>query len=306
MCAKKTACLCLLIFAFIFTAAYSAEAHYLSIITNSGIAEVGETHNVGLSFTHVLPTGPEYGALFSFTAEQDGQKMEMHGEDAVFDVKYLYNDDTSTNLSESMRGVELNVLSGNLKNNGTVILSAACSMNMVISAVMENGSLFEIQKMPTQGFSKQILNAASDGWSRHTVGYDLEIVPLSDLAGAKVGDTIEFKVIFNNSPFADTDIEWADSASEVYMDLAEMGPTNLQTLPDLTNAQGVFSYIVKHSGLNALGVEHEGYTSSFIFSAAESSGGSGGSGGCDIGLGAFSLAGLAAWGFISRRKNRVI
>jgi hypothetical protein len=88
------------------------------------------------------------------------------------------------------------------------------------------------------------------------------------------------------------------------MDLEEMGPTNLQTLPDPTDADGIFSYTVTHSGLNALGVTAGEQASSLIFSAAESSGGSGG---CDTGVGAFAafaLAGLAAGVLIPRKKSR--
>jgi uncharacterized GH25 family protein len=282
------------VFAFLFLlsglaliASYPAEAHYLSIITNSGTAEVGETHTVALSFTHVLPTGPQYGSQFKVTTED----MEMSGENAEFDVKYLYKDGTSTKFDLLQQGAEKDLFSATLQEKGTVILSAEYGLTMVIKM---SGMTMEL---PTKGFSKQILNAAGDGWSKTRVGYDLEIVPLGDLAGAKVGDTIEFKVIFDGSPLAGAEIEWADPASELYEDPEEGGDANLQTLSDPTDTQGVFSYTVTHAGLNALGVtraveeEEYQYASSLIFNSAEKPEDSD-SGGCKAGLGVSSMIGL--------------
>ena len=92
--AKKTACLFLFAL-FALTAVYTAEAHYLSVVTNSGAAEVGKTHAVALSFTHVLPTGPQYGTKIQISTPA----MSMEIKDPEFDVKYLYKDGTSTNFA---------------------------------------------------------------------------------------------------------------------------------------------------------------------------------------------------------------
>jgi uncharacterized GH25 family protein len=161
--------------------------------------------------------------------------------------------------------------------------------------------------IPTYMFSKQILNTVSDGWSAHTVGHTLEIIPQSDLAGVNAGDTIKFKVLFNGNPLPNAEIEWADPDSELYEDPDEGGDANLQTLPDSTDAQGVFSYKITHAGLNALGITVEAenmgepqYAASLIFNAEEDSGGSGG--GCNAGLGISSLIGLPV--LASLRKKR--
>jgi uncharacterized GH25 family protein len=292
-------CFLFLLSGFTLMASHPAEAHYLSFITNSGTAEVGKTHIVALSFTHVLPTTPQFGSQFKVDM---GSGVELSGEDVEHNVKYLYTGGTSTTFELSQEGAEKDLFSATLQEKGTVILSAEYGLTMVIK-MGEN----TIQEMPTKGFSKQILNAASDGWSNTEVGHDLEIVPLRDLAGIKTGDTIKFKVLFNGNLLPDAEIEWADPASELYEDPEEGGDANLQTLSDPTDAQGVFSYTVTHSGLNALGVtravegEEYQYASSLIFSAAEKSEDPD-SGGCNAGLGV-SLIGLPVF-LASLRKKR--
>ena len=107
---------------------HPAEAHYLSIITNSGTAEAGKARTVALSFTHVLPTVPQYGTQFHVTAEG----MEMSGKDATHDVKYLYKDGTSVKFDLLQEGAEMDLFSATLQENGTVILSAEYGLTMVI------------------------------------------------------------------------------------------------------------------------------------------------------------------------------
>ena len=302
---RKFSIFCFLFLLSVFTlmASRPVEAHYFSILTDSSTAEVGENHAVVLSFTHVLPSGSEYGSKFEATFKMGPITMEMRGGDVEYDVKYVYNDGSSGPSSNTfLYGEKQDVALVELEEkDGTVILSAVSDFTMMIDAGEGESP------NPTKGFSKQILNAVSDGGSTRRVGYELEIVPLSDLAGAKVGDTIQFKVVNgSNTPVTGVPIEWADPASAVYIDTEELGPSNLQTLPDLTDDQGVFSYTVTHGGLNALGVgaKDANYVSTLIFDAAKNSGGSGSGGGCDAGLGA--VLSLACLPVISAalRKNR--
>jgi uncharacterized GH25 family protein len=283
---RKISAFCFLFFLFGFTlaAGHPAEAHFLSVITDSSAAAVGETHRVDLSFTHVLP----------FTAQFGAQVPLIAATDIVFGAKYLYKDGTSTSFPAFSEGETMNSSSALLEKEGTVLLSAKCDMTMF-------GGNTDIPDITVKAFSKQILNTMSDGWSAHTVGEDMEIVPQSDIADAKVGDTIKFKVILNGTPLPGAAVEWADSASELYEDPEEGGDANLQDLPDLTGSDGTFSYTITHAGLNALAIAHAdensvNYACSLIFGAKSADTSSGG--GCNsgaAGLFAIGLVALAAW-----------
>jgi hypothetical protein len=290
---RKISIFCFLfLFAFALMANSSAEAHFLSIITDSSTAEVGKVHEVGLSFTHVLPGTAQFGA----------QYPEIYASDIDFDAKYLYNDNTATSFGAFSESPVMNVSSAKLEKKGTVLLFATCDMTMFGNA--PDG--FPVTPIPVKTFSKQILNAASDGWSTHEVGPGdyLEIVPQSDLAGAKVGDTIKFKAILNGSALAGATVEWADPASELYEDPEEGGDANLQDLPAPTGADGVFSYTITHAGLNAVAIAHESYTGSLIFGAGEATVGDGGGSGCNSGFGFASLIGLSGvFAFLSRKRR---
>ena len=291
-------CFLLLLSGFTFMPGHQAEAHYLSFITNSADAEVGKTHTVFLSYTHVLPTGAQFGTAVEVDL---GEMGKLWMEDPSFDVKYLYNDDTSTTFPELDYGEKMDSSSAVLEKQGTVILSAACDITMKMGD--PNGDSIAI---PTHMFSKLILNAAIDGWSAQTLGHTLEIVPQSDLALVKASYTIKFKVLFNGNPLPNAEIEWAAPASELYEDPEEGGDANLQSLSNPTDAQGVFSYTVTHAGLNALGVTVEAeamgepqYAASLIFNAEEEDS----DGGCNAGSGISCLIGLPIF-LASLRKKR--
>ncbi|MDR3231151.1 MAG: DUF4198 domain-containing protein [Synergistaceae bacterium] len=263
------------LFGFTLMAGQPAEAHYLSVITNSSTAVVGESYQVNLSFTHVLPTTAELGPEALRDLEPD------------FGAKYFYKEGAPTIFPAFSEGEKMYSSSAPVKQTGTVLLSTSCSMEMFGKA-----------------FSKQILNAESDGWSKHAVGEDMEIVPLSDIADARVGDTIKFKVLLNDEPLAGARVEWADPASAVYYDEEEDGYSNLQYLPDPTDNDGIFSYTITHAGLNALAIENEDAATScsLIFDAKDAAGGSGG--GCNAGFGASALICLPAFLAFFVRKKR--
>jgi uncharacterized GH25 family protein len=278
---RKISIAAVFLFVFALMAACSAEAHFLSVITDSSTVAVGESYQVNLSFTHVLPKMAQFGA----------QTPEIAATDIVFGAKFLYKDGTSTSFPAFSEGETMNFSSARVEKAGTVLLSTKCSLTMF-------GGGGPIPPIPAEAFSKQILNAESDGWSTHVVGEKMEIVPQSDIADAKVGDTIKFKVILNGASLAGATVEWADPASPLYEDPEEGGDANLQELSDLTGSDGTFSYTITHAGLNALAVTPpEGdsgtsYICSLIFNAknavVDSSGG-----GCNAGFGASLTAGLS-------------
>jgi uncharacterized GH25 family protein len=246
---------------------------------------VGARHEVVLSFTHVLPRTAQFGAQYA----------DIQATNIDLGAKYLYTDGTSTLFTGFSEGQDKNSSSAVLEKAGTVLLSARCSMTMF-------GSI------PIKAFSKQILNAESDGWSAHAVGEEMEIVPQSDIADARVGDTIKFKVILKSAPLPGATVEWADPASAIYEDPEEGGDANILKLSDETASDGTFSYTITHAGLNALAVAHsdEGsgvsYAVSLIFDAEDASDSGGG---CNVGLGGLSLTGLPILLSFLPRKTRV-
>jgi Synergist-CTERM protein sorting domain-containing protein len=280
------------LFGFTLMAGHSAEAHFLSVITGSSSSKVGDPHTVNLSFTHVLPFTAQFGAEFTY----------IYATNIAFNAKYVYNDGTETAFSSFSPGQTMNSATAQLEKEGTVLLSARCSMTMF------GGDADNTNDIPVKAFSKQILNASEDGWSKHTVGEEMEIVPQSDIADAKVGETIKFKVILNSAPLVGATIEWADPASELYEDPIEGGDSNLQNLPDPTGSDGIFSYTITHAGLNALAIAHEdsgtNYACSFIFDAKDADDDGGSDGGCNAGFGVLSLAGLPMFLVSSLRKKR--
>jgi uncharacterized GH25 family protein len=276
---------------FLFMTGHPAEAHFLSIITDSSTVAVGESHQVNLSFTHVLPKTAQFGAQTPLIAATD----------IKFGAKYLYKDGTSTSLPAFSEGETMNSSSAIIEKAGTVLLSTKCSMTMF-------GGNDEYPNIPVKAFSKQILNAGSDGWSKHAVGEEMEIVPQSDTADAKVGDTIKFKVVLNGAPLAGATVEWADSASKLYEDPDEGGDANLQDLPDPTGSDGIFSYTITHAGLNALAIAHAddggtNYACSLIFNA-KATAVSDNSSGCNAGSSVSLLTGLSIFFASFSKKKR--
>jgi uncharacterized GH25 family protein len=277
---RKISVIAVFLFGFTLMAGHSAEAHFLSVITDSSTVAVGESYRVNLSFTHVLPKTAQFGAQTPLIAATNVE----------FGAKYLYKDGTSTLFPAFSEGETMNSSSARVEKAGTVLLSTRCSMIMF-------GGNDEYPNIPVKAFSKQILNAESDGWSKHAVGEAMEIVPQSDTADAKVGDTIKFKALLNGAPLAGATVEWADPASALYEDPDEGGEANLQDLPAPTGNDGIFSYTITHAGLNALAIAHadEGsgtnYACSLIFDAKAGTGSDNG-GGCNAGFGASFLTGL--------------
>jgi uncharacterized GH25 family protein len=287
---RKISIIAIFFLGFTLMAGHSAEAHFLSVITDSYTAAVGEIHQVDLSFTHVLPFTAQFGAQYSFIAATNIE----------FGAKFLYKDGTSTLFPAFSDGETMNSSSALVEKTGTVLLSTRCSMTMF-------GGNVDYPDIPVKAFSKQILNAESDGWSKHAVGEEMEIVPQSDIADAKVGETVKFKVILNDAPLVGATVEWADSASELYIDPDEGGDANLQDLPDPTGSDGIFSYTITHAGLNALAIAHadEGsgtnYACSLIFDAKNAKSADGG--GCNAGFGVPLLTGLPLF-LVSFLKKR--
>lgn len=285
---------------FFFSIAFQAnraEAHYLSFIPASSTTSVGAEHTAIFSFTHVF-TEPQYSATF------------MGLDSSVFTANFLYSDGTKSAFPaftdyKDPRGVEVDGLNAHLSKNtlsksGTVILDGRCDIPMG----------------PTSryvGYAKQILNAKGDNFSTSAVGGSgvLEIVPLSDLSVAKVGEGIHFKALFKGQPLKNAEIEWADEKASVF--IGDEGRENLGHLGE-TDGNGVFTFAPRNAGMSFLGIMYavssdvpgrdtDYYSCAFVFGASAKTTSddqkikSGGSGGCDAGfpwfflLGAVPLAG---------------
>lgn len=275
---------------FICVTARPADAHYLSFVTNSSTAAVGETHRAMLSFTHVF-TEAQYAAS---AVGQDS---------SIFSANLRYNDGSRTVYPafteyDDPNGIEVtgndsHISNATLSKAGTVILEGFCNIPMDMGEGMTAGY---------NGYAKQILNAASDGYSTRTIGVDvLEIVPLSDLANAQVGEEIQFKVLFKGALLAGAKIEWADEKSEVVM--GDEGRENLAELHEPSTAHGVFTFTPRNAGMQFLGIMHtvtpgdgeavmDFYSCAFIFEAKSADSSHSSSSGCSTAGAGIALMGI--------------
>lgn len=281
-----------------------AEAHYFSVIPTASKVTVGSSHPAVLSFTHIFTEAQMSASYFGLDA-------------SIFSAKYHYKDGAKIQLptfqdyddpnGTAMTGFDSYISLGKIDRSGSVILEAGVELPMG-------------PEMRYIGHTKQILNAEADEFSMTALGADgilgenmVEIVPMTDLAKAFVGQSLQFKILFGGQPLANAEIEWADEKSEVFE--GDEGPENLQAL-GTSNAEGIFEFAPRNEGLSFLAVMHSVpatggtpmsyYSGSLIFGVQVPS--TGGGGGCNagIGSGASVLLAIPLLGFVllPRRRGR--
>ncbi len=278
-----------------------AEAHYFSVIPTASKATVGSSHPAILSFTHIFTEAQMSASYFGLDA-------------SIFSAKYHYNNGAKIQLpafqdyddpnGTAMTGFDSYISLGKVERNGTVILEAGVELPMG-------------PETKYFGHTKQILNAEAYGFSMTTLGENgilgedmVEIVPMTDLAKAFVGQSLQFKILFRGQPLANAEIEWADEKSEVFE--GDEGPENLQSL-GTSDAEGVFSFSPQNQGLSFLAVMHSVpatggtpmsyYSGSLIFNVQSPSSGSGGGCNAGVGSGASAFLLLPLLGFALLRRN---
>ncbi len=235
------------------------------------------------------------------------------GQDAsIFSANCHYNDGSNVPLpafqdyddpnGTSSTGDDSYISLAKIARSGTVVFEAGVKLSMGAY-----GNYF--------GHTKQVLNAEADGFSTTALGADgvlgedvVEIVPVTDVAKAFVGQPLQFKILFRGQPLANAGIEWADEYSEVFE--GEEGPENLQSL-GTSDAEGLFRFTPRNVGQSFLGVMHpvsadpvSYYSGSLIFNVQNPSSGSGG--GCNAGIasGASALLALPLLGFVLLHRSK--
>jgi uncharacterized GH25 family protein len=285
----------------------SADAHFFSVIPESDNLNwsVGNFYTAVLSYTEIFPSaqvGPssisgteiDFSAKFFYT---DGEETAF----SPFQKSYNNAEDADNGdkpLAEG-GGREVYISRARLEKEGTAILAARSYLKMM-------------GMIPVIGYSKQIMNATNDEFSKTAVGAGevLEIVPLSDLADARVGTPIQFKAILKENPLQDATVEWADSASEVEEGESFATNKNITELAEHTDENGIFTFTPAHPGMNWLAIQAQDgsgmdpfYMSTLIFTAKEQEQEPPGQeppeqepvdngGGCNTGMGTFALLGL--------------
>lgn len=94
-------------------------------------------------------------------------------------------------------------------------------------------------------FAKAITGAGAP-W-REALGHDLELVPLSDPAKIKVGETLRIKVLFRGKPLADAEVERGDGKTAI----AEKDIPKFKT-----DAEGVAALPIVKRGPCLLVIDH--------------------------------------------------
>ncbi len=162
------------------------------------------------------------------------------GQDAsIFSANCHYNDGSNVPLpafqdyddpnGTSSTGDDSYISLAKIARSGTVVFEAGVKLSMGAY-----GNYF--------GHTKQVLNAEADGFSTTALGADgvlgedvVEIVPVTDVAKAFVGQPLQFKILFRGQPLANAGIEWADEYSEVFE--GEEGP-RLSSLSERATRRG--------------------------------------------------------------------
>lgn len=279
-----------------------AQAHMYSIIPNEFNVAQGKEHTVISSFT-MHPMETQYSLQYFVHAFQ-----AMGGYDlskAHFSGTLVYNDGSrsepltfeeydnpDTTYMEQI-GCE-NTADGytapsTIAKSGTVIVESGLSAPFMGPAMMSM-------------YSKHILNIEADGGSMQEVGKGQweEIIPLTDLAEAQLGQPIKFKILLNGAAEGEREIAYATADTDVVYNEGEQSFTNLEALTK-ADAEGVFSYTPQCYGTHTLAadmIEINGtyYTSTLSFELSEPSmdNSSGSGGGCSAGgYGALALLAIA-------------
>lgn len=272
----------LLLSAFLVSACFSmpAEAHYFSIIARSANAPVGENYQIMLSFTHSFSEAQFNGEMFGLGAEiASGNLHFSDGTSAAFPAFSDHDDPNGTEIEflknlapdHPLYDADLAALYALMTGNDSFVSSHALDKE---GTVIADGIVVDMPMMGAtyNAYSKLILNAQSDGFSmtKTAPAGMVEIVPLSDLGEAYVGEEITFQVLFDGVPVADAVLEWADEATETT--IGPEGNEKLNELDSVSDKDGIFAFTPENAGLQFLGVmiaTPDGYASStLIFSTA--------------------------------------
>ena len=231
-----------------------ADAHFLSIVPRDAETKIGEEHTVYTSMTHVTNEGQFYLGFFKDYFGYDVPRSVMKG-------NFIYKDGAKTvlptfidyNLShpQSPDVFDSHVSKARIEKAGTVIVD----MNSEFDLPKQMAQMMSFGSARMFAHSKQLVNLTKDGFSKESTapkGY-AEIIPLSDLADAKLGEPLKFKLVLDGKPRSGDEIMWSDAKSEVYIDEQE-GPMSQKELCK-TAKDGIFEYTPQNEGQHFLGAE---------------------------------------------------
>jgi hypothetical protein len=260
---------------------------------------------VFLSYSAVLPKAQFGGSLVGATnLETYANYFYNDSSQTIFPpFGYYFSDPTGIDLSDpaTFKGKEQYTSTATFEKDGTAILAAKVSIKMM-------------GVLPYVAYSKQILNLTDDGFSTEIVGDELEIVPVTDLAYAKPGEPIKFKMLYNGSPLAGVKAEWADSESPI-VDPDTNAAKNIVGLDEPTDVDGIFTYTPRIAGTHALAIPETTskslpgfsgtyYSCTFLFEVEEAKEETSSSGGGGCNVGSLSFLPLIAGVFLVKRRRR--